>query len=664
MNRLANESSPYLLQHKNNPVDWYPWGEEALEKAKKENKPLLISIGYSSCHWCHVMEHESFEDNKVAKLMNKHFVCIKVDREERPDIDQVYMDAVQAMTGQGGWPLNCFALPTQEPFFGGTYFPKKNWMETLKKVANLYSKQRTEVEKYASNLLNHVSNHTALVVNEIKNDILEENLLKNGVEQWSDHFDYTLGGTSRAPKFPLPINYQFLLRQAELDKNEDLKIYVYTTLKRMARGGLYDQVNGGFSRYSTDVNWHVPHFEKMLYDNGQLMELYAEAFYHSGNIEFKEVALDIIRFVENELKNGDGLYMSALDADSEGIEGKYYVFSKDELLNTLDEEEFSFAESFYRIDRSSLWEGNYILQRAASSEEFAKANDVDVEVVKDYEKRIQSKLYNLRQTKVRPGTDTKVLTSWNALYISGLAQVAQYINHSYLELAEDSIRNLVKFALQSDYTVVRTYRNDQPISGFLDDYALLIKALLDLYTVNGKENYAKMAYDIAKQVMTLFYNEQAGLFFYSISSDSVGSKMPLLDDVISSGNSVMANNLFVLGHLFENIKFLNIAEQMVKKVAKGLEKELGNFTNWALLVQKLVYPFAEVVCTGSNAKDFKSELLNRKQWHNLLVYSNTSVNIPLFANRFLEDKSAIFVCQHQACLAPAYNVDDAVKLIE
>lgn len=664
MNRLANESSPYLLQHKNNPVDWFPWGEEALEKAKKEDKPLLISIGYSSCHWCHVMEKECFEDEEVAKLMNEHFVCIKVDREERPDIDQTYMDAVQAISGQGGWPLNCFALPNQEPFFGGTYFPKQNWISNLKKVADLYKNQREEVEKYASNLMNHVNNHSALIVNEIQDDILKEDLLKNGVDVWSDHFDYALGGTSRAPKFPLPSNYLLLMRQAVLEDDKKLLEYVNTSLQNMARGGIYDQINGGFSRYSTDVRWHVPHFEKMLYDNGQLIELFAEAYYHTNQVEYKEVALDIIRFVENELKNEEGLYMSALDADSEGVEGKYYVYSKTELQEALTEEEFSFAELFYQINSNSFWEGNYILQRIASKEEFAKANNVDVAIVSEYEERIKEKLFQLRQTKVRPGLDSKVLTSWNALYISGLSTVANFIDEEYLDLAENTIRKLVKKVLLPDYTVVRTFRNETPINGFLDDYALLTKALLDLYTVNGKENYAKMAYDICQRVIELFYDMETGLFKYSVSEDSIGTKMPLFDDVIPSGNSIMANNLFILGHLFENSQFLNTAEKMIRKVAKGLEKELGNFTNWGLLAQKMIYTYAEVVCTGNDAKSFRKEILASKKWHNLLVYSTQPVDIPLFANRFLENKTAIFVCQHHACLAPVHSVDEAVKLIE
>jgi len=384
-NSLIHETSPYLLQHAHNPVKWMPWGDEALEKAKKENKLILISVGYSACHWCHVMEHESFEDETVAKIMNDYFVCIKVDREERPDIDQVYMMAVQLMTGQGGWPLNCFALPDGRPIYGGTYFPKKNWINILLNLVDLQKEQPDKMEDYANQLTQGLKLAELIKVNTNETDFKKE-LIINCYNNWKERFDNVDGGPNKAPKFPLPNNYQFFLRLSTdpsptLPEGErvDLLEHINLTLTKMAYGGIYDQIGGGFARYSVDHYWKVPHFEKMLYDNAQLVSLYCEAYAVTKNSLYKNVVYETLEFIERELTAPNGGFYSALDADSEGIEGKYYVWTKEELQNIL-KDDFNLFADYYNINKLGLWEhDNYILLRNVDDHIIAEEHNISIE---------------------------------------------------------------------------------------------------------------------------------------------------------------------------------------------------------------------------------------------------------------------------------------------
>jgi uncharacterized protein YyaL (SSP411 family) len=361
-NALINETSPYLLQHAHNPVDWHAWGDDALQMAKNQNKLLLISIGYSACHWCHVMEHESFEDEAVAKVMNRLFVNIKVDREERPDIDQVYMTAVQLMTGRGGWPLNCIALPDGRPLYGGTYFPKAQWLKIIQDVAKLWDTDPEKALEYATELTRSVQ-QSDLIPALKKEATFNKGMLREIVEEWRPHMDNEEGGPNRSPKFPMPANYQFLLRQAHLSNDKKLMNHVHLTLRKMAWGGIYDQIGGGFARYSVDEIWKVPHFEKMLYDNAQLVSLYAEAFQASGNVLYKEVVEQTLAFIAREMTSAEGAFYSALDADSEGEEGKFYVWTEAELTELLGEE-FAWVKDYYNINAQGYWEHeNFILLR-------------------------------------------------------------------------------------------------------------------------------------------------------------------------------------------------------------------------------------------------------------------------------------------------------------
>lgn len=436
-NRLIHESSPYLLQHAYNPVDWYPWGEEALQKAKQEDKPIIVSIGYAACHWCHVMEHQSFENPKVAAIMNKHFVCVKVDREERPDVDAVYMDAVQAMGLQGGWPLNVILNPEAQPFYGGTYFQPQQWMRLLQNVAEAYESNRAELDSSAAQFVQH-----------LRQSELDKYGLKQGTLQvreedfrlmfynFSTHFDKKHGGLSPAPKFPMPTNYLFLLRYHHHTRDEQALEHLHRTLREMAYGGIYDQVGGGFARYSVDTEWLVPHFEKMLYDNGQLISLYAEAYQATHETLYHDVVYETIGFVERELMSREGGFYSSLDADSEGEEGRFYTFTKDELHKILGTEEPLFSKYYHATAAGNFEHGRNILHRRMSDEEFARENELELDVLQDMVQTWKEKLLKVRAKRVRPGLDDKILTSWNALMLKGLAD-AYYVfgNKRFLDLA-------------------------------------------------------------------------------------------------------------------------------------------------------------------------------------------------------------------------------------
>src|SRR5690554_719969 len=446
-NDLINSSSPYLLQHAHNPVNWVEWSEEAFTKAKDEGKLVLISVGYSACHWCHVMEHESFEDEAVAELMNKHLICIKVDREERPDVDQIYMNAVQLMTQQGGWPLNCFALPDGRPIFGGTYFPKEKWMETIQKLWRTYQEDLPRVEEYAKQLTEGVIN-SELVEAVTPKEEFEESILTEMVQKWKQIFDFEEGGNDRAPKFPLPNNYEFLLHYGVQEKDNTVINHVHTTLRKMALGGIYDQLGGGFSRYSVDKLWKVPHFEKMLYDNGQLLSLFAKAYQHSNEELYKNVIQQTIDWLFAEMRHKDNGFYSALDADSEGVEGKYYTWTKEELAEICGDD-FDWVSEYYNINPTGYWEdGQYILLRSHTLKEWCKLKNIDPNQFKNQLDEVHQKLHAVRNKRIRPGLDDKQLTAWNAMTIKGLVDAGLALqNKSYIQAAKATANWIVKHQL-------------------------------------------------------------------------------------------------------------------------------------------------------------------------------------------------------------------------
>lgn len=610
-NTLINETSPYLLQHAHNPVNWYAWNEESLQKAKDENKLILVSIGYSACHWCHVMEHESFEDSAVAKVMNDHFICIKVDREERPDIDQIYMNAVQLMTGRGGWPLNCITLPDGRPVYGGTYFPKDQWLQVLNSVKDLFANEGQKAEEYAEKLMQGIQQNELIEVNKTEANFSKKDL-QEIYEPWTNQFDGKEGGPNRAPKFPLPNNYQFLLKYAFLTNDKELKAYIDLTLEKMAFGGIYDQVGGGFARYSTDALWKAPHFEKMLYDNGQLVSLYSEAYQATKNPLYKQVVYETLEFIQRELTSEKGVFYSALDADSEGEEGKFYVWQKEELEKILGDD-FDLLKDYWNINSKGLWEhGNYILLRRDDDEEIAKKHNKTIEELQTIVHSAKAKLLSERSKRIRPGLDDKQLTSWNALMAKGYVDAYRaFGDKAFLQAAEKNLNFLLTKQRKEDGGLWHSHKEGRStINGFLEDYCFTVEALIAMYEATFEVKWLNEARGFANYSIDKFFDDKSKMFFFNSVDDKqlIARKTEVTDNVIPASNSSMAKGLFYLGHYFDNPRFLEISTQMLNNVKPSMAAYGSGYSNWAILMLHQVFPFYEIAIVGEEAAEKREEL--------------------------------------------------------
>jgi len=662
-NRLAQETSPYLLQHAQNPVDWFPWGEEALEKAKKENKLLLISAGYSACHWCHVMEHESFEDEQVARIMNDHFVCIKVDREERPDIDQVYMFAVQLMTGHGGWPLNCFAMPDGRPVYGGTYFPKKQWMNVLLNLADLWKNEPDKVIAYGEKLTEGVR-MSEQVLNPENDSPLTLQTLSDSVAAWAGRFDHSEGGPDKAPKFPLPNNYQFLLRFAWSTGNLELLQHVKLTLKKMAYGGIYDQLGGGFARYSTDSLWKAPHFEKMLYDNAQLVSLYSEAHQCLKDPLYKDVVFETLEFVERELLSPEGAFYSALDADSEGEEGKFYVWSEEELKTVLGDD-FTWFRDVFSVNEHGYWEesGQYILLRREDEEQLAKRFEWSVEELREKISRAKKLLLKEREKRTRPGLDDKSLTSWNALMLRAYVDAYEAFGEQrFLDVALKNAQFIAEKQLRADGGLNHSWKQGRStINGFLEDYAAVIDAFTALYQVRFEERWLLLAEQLMQYAITHFSDARSGMFYFTSGLDPalIARKMENSDNVIPASNSMMARNLFYLGHFFSRTEWLTRARTMLGNVQKEIVMYGAGYSNWAMLQLHFVQPFYEIVIVGKDVDKKRSAFREHYRSNKIFAGSPGPGSLPLLRDRYTEGSTLIYVCVDNTCELPVEDVQEA-----
>lgn len=656
-NELIHSRSPYLLQHAQNPVNWVQWSEQALKNAQDQNKLVIVSIGYSACHWCHVMEHESFEDQEVAALMNKYFVCIKVDREERPDVDQVYMSAAMIINGQGGWPLNAIALPNGQPVFTGTYFPKQNWMHVLSYFADMYQKDAPKLIQQAKNVTEGLSKMDYLpkLETHVK---LDATLLDISWSKWRDKIDKNLGGRYGAPKFMMPNNYDYLLRYAYSSQNEEVKTFIQTTLEKIALGGINDAVSGGFARYSVDDRWHIPHFEKMFYDNAQLISLYAQAYRSFKNPLYLEVIENTYRWLQNEMKAEDGGYYAALDADSEGVEGKYYVWTWRELKELLGENLPDFAK-YYQCTFEGNWEhGLNHLHSDQTLEQFCSQNKLDLDSIKSQFDKCKVILQKDRNQRIRPGLDNKRITGWNALLITGLVN-AYWANEDkkYLQSAIE-IAEFFEKSIKHHKGLWHTYNNGQGyIEAYLSDYAPAIQAYIDLYQATFEEKYLSQAYVWMEFVIDHFYDEKSGMFY--LNSDQaeqlVSRPMELSDNVISSSNSIMARNLWKLGFYYDKPILKEMSEIMLQTVMKDMLQNGAFYAEWTILLWENIYPYYEVVFTAEDQKQQLSNLWKDYLPQVLPIGSQESISsIPL-----TEDKTApyIYVCRNQTCQAPITNID-------
>ncbi len=664
MNRLANSTSPYLLQHANNPVDWYPWGSEALKKAKDENKLILVSIGYSACHWCHVMEHESFENGDVAAIMNNNFICIKVDREERPDIDQIYMSAVQLMTGRGGWPLNCICLPDQRPIYGGTYFPKNDWINLLCNLADFYTTKPTEAEEYAVKLTQGIQQYESVDFIAAQPEYSKAGL-EAIVKPWQKQFDLKKGGINRAPKFPMPNNWQFLMRYAFLMHDDVVADAVKLTLKKMAFGGIYDHIGGGFARYSVDARWHVPHFEKMLYDNGQLISLYAEAYVWDADELYKQIVEDTITFVERELTSPDFGFCSALDADSEGVEGKFYTFTKAEIELILGADADLF-NIYYNVTDDGNWEeeATNIFYRKESDEKLAVKLGLGVDELRSKILILKQKVFEARAPRIRPGLDYKIIASWNGLMLKGLCDAARvFDNPGHLNLAFKNADFILTNLIDQHGNLTRIVNSTDRIA-FLDDYANVIDAFIALYELTFEIKWLKTAKQLAEKTITNYYNETEGMFFYtSINNEElIARKCEIMDGVIPASNSVMARNLKKLGLLFEDSSYTEISAQLLRNLMPYMAKYGSAYSNWAMLLLEEVFGTYEIAVTGANANGVRKEM-EQNYIPNKIILGGIVANLPLLQNR-VQDVTQIFICKDKTCGLPVQNVAGALKQIK
>jgi uncharacterized protein len=667
-NRLIHQTSPYLLQHANNPVDWYPWGEEALAKAKKENKLILVSIGYSACHWCHVMEHESFEDQAVADIMNEHFVCIKIDREVRPDIDQIYMDAVQLMTGSGGWPLNCFCLPDQRPIYGGTYFKREDWKSILKNLADYWQQKPEDAIGYAVRLTNGINRGEQLVKIEQKHQYSQQDL-SDIFENLKRTFDLVEGGYNRVPKFPMPNNWQFMLRYAHLMKDDVAHTASRVSLQKMAFGGIYDQIGGGFARYSVDGRWHIPHFEKMLYDNAQLVSLYSEAYQYTPDPIYKNVVFESLEFIEQEMTSPKGAFYSAIDADSEGVEGKFYSFTKEEIKSILGEDEDLFS-IFYQVTEEGNWveEGTNVFIRKFENSEIAAQLGLSEEVLANKIKAAKTKVLQARSLRIRPGLDDKILASWNGMMLKAYADAYRvFAEPKFLEKARRNAQFILEHLIVNQ-KLVRVYQKnpqeEEPNAAFLDDYALVIEGFISLYETCFDEKYLELAQKLTDEAIIEFYDEETAMFFYTAKSGEqlIARKQEILDNVIPASNSVMAHNLFKLGHFYDQSDYLNISEQMLRNVHARIKTYGSGYSNWASLLLLHVFGLFEIAVTGASADEKRCEI-EKYYIPNKILLGGSSGTLPLLKDKWDTD-TKIYVCQNKTCLLPVVEVIDAIKQID
>ncbi len=651
-NQLINESSPYLLQHAHNPVNWMGWNDAAWQKAKKEDKLVIVSIGYSACHWCHVMEHESFEDETVAALMNEHFICIKVDREERPDVDQVYMDACQLITGRGGWPLNAVTLPDGRPVYAGTYFPKENWKQVLAWFVEYWKNKRDEAMERAANITNHIRVMDVIEENKAEQQ-LHPQLRPQLFEKFRATWDFEKGGRSGAPKFPMPVNLRYLLRNHYYTHNKIALQAAIVTLDNMLYGGIYDQVGGGFARYSVDDAWEIPHFEKMLYDNALLVSAYSEAYLVTGNQEYRRAVYETLAFIDRELSDTEGGFYSALDADSEGHEGKFYVWSYNDLKAILQDDFEPFC-SVFNVSVEGNFEGAINLTRKPG------ASHPTI-------KKWLALLLQKRAERVRPGLDDKVLTSWNALMINGYCDAYRaFAEPAFLKRALQAAAFIEKHQLHSDHSVLRNYKNGHSsINGFLDDYGFTCEAFLNLYQVTLNEHWLRKAAWIAEYTIQHFYNFNTGLFFYTSVDDAplIARKTETSDNVIPSSNSVMMKCLYQLGLILEKPEWLEMARKACLLLTKHISGYTSFYGNWAALADWIMEEPKQVTVCGKDAKSLVQQLLQNYRPDAFIFGAEGPSGLPLLQGKYQDGKTQAYVCQYKTCSLPLNTVNEIISQI-
>jgi uncharacterized protein len=678
-NKLINENSPYLLQHANNPVDWYPWGEEALTKARTENKPIFLSIGYAACHWCHVMAHESFEEEETAGFMNEHFVNIKVDREERPDLDAIYMQATVAMTGSGGWPMSVFLTPDLKPFYTGTYFPPVQrynmpaFRDVLAGIARAWKEEPEEITRVSGQVANHLQQ--TLTSDQGSEIQFTQEHLGAVAKAVVESYDWGYGGWGSAPKFPQPMTIEFLLRRHVAGDQDALKAAVHV-LKAMARGGMYDVVGGGFSRYSVDNFWRVPHFEKMLYDNAQLARAYLHTWQVTKDPHFKQIVTETLDFVGRELTHPAGGFYSSLDADSEGEEGKFYVWTLDEIQGVLGDDS-EFFEAAYGVSERGNWEGKTVLQRALDDAALAARFKLDPETIPAKLADSHAKLLSRRAGRVRPGTDDKILTAWNGLMLAAAAEAARALDdptlqHKYLVMATRNADFLLD-ALRPSGKLKRSWRQGNVINEvFLEDYAALILGLLELYQTDFQEKWFSAAEELADEMIELFADPSGGFFDTSKEAEELLLRpKDLQDNATPSGNALACEALLKLAALTDNGNYRDIAERGLRLVANYALRYPTSFGRWLSAADFALGNVKQVAVVYDSNQEDAHDLLHAIQSNyrpNMIVAASShppSENAPdLLRDRPLKDNApTVYVCEGFVCKMPVNTISDLEGLL-
>ncbi|MFW5820552.1 MAG: thioredoxin domain-containing protein [Bacteroidota bacterium] len=661
-NRLVKESSPYLKQHADNPVDWFPWGKEALDKAKSENKLIFISIGYSACHWCHVMERESFSKPEIAALLNDNYIAIKIDREERPDLDQTYMSAVQLMTGGGGWPLSCFTTPEGKPFYGGTYYTPDQFSEILLQLNTIWKEEKDKILEHAEGLCEGIRNSELVKEKNINEGLGDpDELFRNLAAEFDAHY----GGLSRVPKFPMPSVFQFLFHYHHYSGNKISLSQALKTTDAILQGGIYDQIGGGIARYSTDKFWQVPHFEKMLYDNAQFIGLLSTAYMHTGDKQYSEKIYQSIEFLERELYNGDGGYYSSIDADSEGEEGKFYVWTKKEIASACGENR-DIAFSYYGITEEGNWEnGKNILSIEKSLAELAEEFDEDFDDLQKKINTIQRDLLKHRNKRIRPGLDSKVLTAWNALMAKALADAFQATgDYSLKEKALRTGSYILEDLSDENHEIFRS--SEKKIKGFMDDYAFSCEAFVSLYQISFDESWLKILNKLIKHTLDNFYDKETAMFFYSSAGEEnpVTRQHEFTDNVIPASNSVMAKVLLYASVYFDNPDYQKISRQMLLNVQPYISRSPSFFTNWLSLLVSFQSDFSEIVIAGKDILNRREEFCSKYLPDVLFAGAADKSDLSLLKGRLGLSGTKIYVCRNRSCKAPVDTVKEALDQLQ
>ncbi len=678
-NRLATETSPYLLQHAHNPVDWYPWGEDAFVKAKAEDKPILLSVGYSACHWCHVMEHESFENEQIAGLMNRLFVNIKVDREERPDVDEIYMNAVQMLTGRGGWPMTVFLTPDGKPFYGGTYFPPEDrhnipaFPRVLAGIAQAYREKPADVAKSTAEILSRLEQ---LAQRQQTTRPLDVSVLEKTAEGLAQHYDETHGGIGQAPKFPNSSVFSLFLRQAHATGNQRYLNMTTHTLRKMAQGGMYDHLGGGFHRYSVDERWLVPHFEKMLYDNALLARLYLEGYQASGDPFFRQVVEEILAYVEREMMSPEGGFYSTQDADSEGAEGKFFVWDQDEVMRILGDDVGEIFCRYYDVTDVGNFEHKNILHPTLEMAQLARLFQRDVDETTQLIARAKDTLFAVREQRVKPGRDDKILTSWNGLMISAFAEAYKVLGHpGYLEVARRSI-HFVQTALCREGRLLRSYKDGQAkFNAYLDDYACFSAALLDVYEATFEPEYLDRAVAFTDVLLARFWDAQEGGFFFTSSDHEalISRSKSAFDGSVPSGNSVAVSVLLRLYYATEKQDYLTKAEMLLRLFYDALEQNPFGFSNMLCGLDFYLRRPQEIVLLGDPTASETTALLHNI--HASFIPNKTLLcfdpaqppqrGVPglLAGKTRIDDKLTAYVCHNFVCSLPVTSWEELRPLI-